>query len=65
MSDPQVEFSQQYLNATYGGRPGYVAVPENGQTGWPTVFGITRALQIELGISAPSNNFGDGTRGRT
>lgn len=54
--------SQTYLNETYGGMSGYVNVPENGITGWPTMFGITRALQIELGIGTPSNNFGIGTR---
>lgn len=53
---------QQWVNSTYGGRYGYVPAPENGKTGWSTVYALTRALQIELGISQPADNFGDGTR---
>lgn len=59
--DFQVLAAQEYLNTTYTGQYGYVPVPENGQTGWATVDGIIRALQIELGIPEPVNNFGPGT----
>ncbi|WP_316291566.1 glycoside hydrolase domain-containing protein [Clavibacter michiganensis] len=59
--DDQVKLSQQYLNTTYGSRSGYQRVPENGLTGWPTTFGIIRALQIELGITALSDSFGPAT----
>ncbi len=59
--DDQVKLSQQYLNTTYGSRSGYQRVPENGLTGWPTIFGIIRALQIELGITALSDSFGPAT----
>lgn len=59
--DIWVAAAQMWVNSTYAGRPGYVTVPETGQTGWPTMYALTRALQIELGISTPSDNFGAGT----
>lgn len=59
--DLQVQKSQQYLNTTYDSETGFVALTEDGQTGWPTIFGILRALQIELGIASPSTNFGPAT----
>lgn len=49
---------QKYLNTTYGGRAGYSQAPENGKTGWSTMHSLTRALQIELGISNTSDSFG-------
>lgn len=61
MSDAMVLKSQQWLNSTYSGRTGYVAVTENGNTGWNTIYGLRRALQIELGITATSSNFGPST----
>ncbi len=60
-SDPRVLDVQEWLNATYGGRPGYNTISENGHTGWSTMYALTRALQIELGISSPADNFGTGT----
>ncbi|MDF2791720.1 MAG: hypothetical protein K0S80_4822 [Neobacillus sp.] len=59
--DEMVLTTQQWLNATYTGKHGYEAIPENGKTGWTTVYALTRALQIELGIAEPSDNFGDQT----
>ncbi|QIM17974.1 DUF1906 domain-containing protein [Leucobacter coleopterorum] len=59
--DTQVLASQQFLNKAYAGVAGYVAAPENGKTGWPTMFALTRALQIELGVSPRSDGFGPAT----
>lgn len=61
--DPRVLEVQQYLNATYGPAAGsqWIIVPETGRTGWSTMYGLTRALQHELGIATLSNNFGNGT----
>lgn len=62
--DKMVLKSQQWLNATYGNRAGFGSVTEDGQTGWGTINGLIRAMQIELGIAEPVNNFGSGTRAR-
>ncbi|MBN9633119.1 MAG: DUF1906 domain-containing protein [Actinobacteria bacterium] len=53
--------SQRWLNATYKGRAGYAVISEDGATGWQTMYALTRALQIELGIATPSDNFGPTT----
>ena len=37
----------------YGNVPGFGYVTEDGRTGWDTVYGLTRALQVELGITSP------------
>lgn len=50
--------TQQWLNKTYGGVSGFGSVTEDGLTGWGTVYGLTRALQHELGITGLVNNFG-------
>lgn len=48
---------QKWLNSTYKENSDFInatyenGVPENGQTGWPTIFGLVAALQIELGFS--------------
>lgn len=60
--DEMVLTVQQWVNATYNGRYGYNLAPENGKTGWSTMYALTRALQIELGITEPSDNFGNGTK---
>lgn len=61
--DAMVLETQKWLNKTYGSVANYVAVPENGQTGWPTIYGLIQGMQHELGISlregAPA--FGDTT----
>lgn len=59
--DYRVLEAQQWVNRTYLGRAGYNEIEEDGKTGWQTMYALTRALQIELGISVPSNNFGNGT----
>jgi peptidoglycan hydrolase-like protein with peptidoglycan-binding domain len=59
--DQMVLQAQQWVNATYANVSGYVAAPETGQTGWSTMYSLTRALQHELGITALSNSFGPGT----
>lgn len=59
--DEMVLAAQNWLNNTYGERAGYQLVEATGQTGWSTMYALTRALQLELGITATSNNFGAGT----
>lgn len=61
MSDPWVLDTQIWLNTTYSWHPDWETVPQDGSTGWPTVEGLTRALQVELGISSLSSNFGPTT----
>lgn len=56
-----VQASQGWLNATYRGVTGYTVIPEDGVTGWATMYALTRALQHELGITALSNSFGNAT----
>lgn len=59
--DPWVLKAQQWVNSHYSGVANYVEAPENGYTGWPTMYALTRALQIELGIAVTSQNFGTQT----
>lgn len=61
MSDPLVLKAQKWVNDTYRGTSGFFTVELTGKTGWDTINALTRALQIELGISALSNNFGPTT----
>ena len=62
MADEMVLKTQQWLNKTYGGKTGYGSnITENGNTGWTTIYALTRALQIELGITSTANNFGPST----
>jgi peptidoglycan hydrolase-like protein with peptidoglycan-binding domain len=61
VSDPKVLAAQQWVNATYGAVSGYVRCPEDGRTGWSTMYALTRALQHELGITALSDSFGPTT----
>lgn len=62
VGDPMVYLTQKWLNQEYGDVPGFGSVPENGKTGWDTIYGLTRALQIELGITNLANNFGPTTQ---
>ncbi|MFI9065638.1 glycoside hydrolase domain-containing protein [Streptomyces sp. NPDC053429] len=62
--DQKVLDAQKWVNKTYAAKPGYNACPENGQTGWSTMFALTRALQIELGIATPSDSFGPTTEAK-
>ncbi|MCP2167431.1 putative peptidoglycan binding domain-containing protein [Goodfellowiella coeruleoviolacea] len=59
--DPQVQAAQHWLNQTYGGVNGWVPLEENGQTGWPVMYGLRRGLQHELGISPVTSGFGPAT----
>lgn len=61
VGDPMVFYTQRWLNQEYGNVSGFGSVPENGRTGWNTVYGLLRALQHELGITSLSNNFGPST----
>ncbi|WP_432944218.1 glycoside hydrolase domain-containing protein [Kribbella sp. CA-253562] len=55
--------AQEWVNRAYDGRPGFVRAPEDGKTGWPTMFALTRALQLELGLTGTqlSDTFGPTT----
>ncbi|RCX20395.1 peptidoglycan hydrolase-like protein with peptidoglycan-binding domain [Fontibacillus phaseoli] len=61
--DIRVLQTQKWLNTTYSGRVGYKEVVEDGITGWNTIYSLTRALQLELGIpgTEASDNFGPKT----
>lgn len=61
--DEWVLEAQRWVNRTYGGYAGFVRAPETGRTGWSTMFALTRALQIELGLSGSqlSDTFGPTT----
>lgn len=59
--DEQILNTQKWLNKTYGGVTGYTKAPENGNTGWPTIYALREGLQHELGISPVSSGFGDAT----
>lgn len=53
--------AQKWLNNTYGNDSRFNVIPENGKTGWTTIYALTRALQIELGITSTADNFGPST----
>lgn len=57
--DQMVLKTQKYLNENYNGKHGYNTIAEDGATGWSTIYALTRAFQIELGLSAPADNFGN------
>ncbi len=59
--DEMVLLVQRWVNTTYKGKSGFNAAPESGRTGWSTMYALTRALQIELGISTPADSFGPAT----
>lgn len=59
--DEMVLRTQKYLNSTYSGNVHWINITENGKTGWPTIRGLIRALQIETGISTPNGTFGPAT----
>ena len=61
VGDPMVYLTQKWLNQEYGDVEGFGSVTENGKTGWNVVYGLTRALQHELGITSLANNFGPTT----
>lgn len=55
--------TQQWLNKTYGSVANYIPVPETGNTGWPTIYGLIRGMQHELGIVLQQGDpaFGEAT----
>ncbi|MDO3411002.1 DUF1906 domain-containing protein [Saccharibacillus sp. CPCC 101409] len=61
--DARVLQTQKWLNSTYKTSVGYKHVDEDGLTGWNTIYSLTRALQLELGISGTetSDSFGPKT----
>ncbi|WP_441246991.1 glycoside hydrolase domain-containing protein [Kitasatospora sp. McL0602] len=63
MADEMVRLAQNFVNTTYnnGATLGISKLPEDGATGWTTMYALTRALQYELGITALSNSFGPTT----
>lgn len=60
MSDIVLE-AQQWLNATYANRSGYIPVEENGKPGSAFSASLVSALQIELGLSTITGVFGEQT----
>ncbi|EOL43041.1 hypothetical protein RV11_GL003143 [Enterococcus phoeniculicola] len=62
MADELVLRTQKWLNKTYLKVSGYEKVPEDGHTGWATIYGLIEGLQHELGISPVVPNFGAGTK---
>ena len=61
VGDQMVFLTQRWLNQEYGHVSGFGTVEENGKTGWDVIYGLTRAMQIELGITGLANNFGPTT----
>ena len=66
MKDPRKVDAQKWLNSTYGGKPGFPKVEENGLAGVKLSKAFVCALQLEigldkLGISECSGIFGDRT----
>lgn len=59
--DAMVLQAQKWVNLTYGNNPGFQRTPENGRTGWNTMFSLIMGLQIELGILELVPNFGSTT----
>nr|WP_308314722.1 hypothetical protein [Streptomyces sp. CNQ085] len=64
MADEKVLEAQRWVNATYGGVSGYVRCPEDGRTGWSTMYLLVMGLQHELGISPVVASFGPTTVAR-
>lgn len=64
VADQMVLRAQQWVNRTYAGRTGYNPCEETGKTGWPVMWSLTRALQIELGMTSFADNVGPGTIAR-
>lgn len=59
--DEMVQKTQKFLNSMYGGNPLYNKVNEDGVTGWETIYALTRAFQIELGLASTADSFGPAT----
>ncbi|AJG92629.1 peptidoglycan-binding protein [Bacillus anthracis] len=61
MGDPAVFNVQRWVNEKYYSVKGFELAPLNGKTGWSTMYALTRALQIELGITTLADAFGPTT----
>jgi peptidoglycan hydrolase-like protein with peptidoglycan-binding domain len=61
MADDMVLMAQRFVNSYYGSIEGIPVVEEDGQTGWATMYALTRCLQYELGLTALSDTFGPTT----
>ncbi|WP_282687147.1 MULTISPECIES: glycoside hydrolase domain-containing protein [unclassified Streptomyces] len=63
MADEMVRIAQRFVNTTYGNGAtlGISKLEEDGRTGWPVMYALTRALQYEMGITNLSNAFGPAT----
>lgn len=61
--DTMVLATQKWLNKTYGSVANYKQIPETGNTGWPTIYGLIRGVQHELGIALQDGSpaFGEAT----
>lgn len=59
--DPPVYYTQVWLNQTFRNNSSWVLLNEDGITGWGTIHGLVRALQIYLGVTA-DGDFGNGTK---
>ncbi|NVY96620.1 DUF1906 domain-containing protein [Lactobacillus sp. DCY120] len=64
MADQMVLATQKWLNKTYGSLAGFDRAPENGQTGWATIYSLREGLQHELGITSLANGFGPLTKSK-
>ncbi|MCH4008502.1 glycoside hydrolase domain-containing protein [Companilactobacillus sp.] len=59
--DEWVLKTQKWVNKKYAGISGYERCPENGNTGWKTIYSLREGLQHELGISPVSSGYGPAT----
>ena len=59
--DEMVLVVQRWLNTTYKNDSRFNKVEENGKTGWDTIYGLRRALQIEIDLPEGSDSFGPKT----
>ena len=61
--DVMVWHTQKWLNDRYSKYGDlFVSVEQDGRTGWKTIYALTRALQIELGMENTADAFGPATR---
>lgn len=63
MVDEQILKTQKWLNKTYGSVPTFDKCPEDGKTGWPTIYSLIEGLQLAVGVKPEdiSPNFGNKT----
>lgn len=59
--DSLVKAVQEWYNAEYSGRNGFVRIETDGITGAGTCTALVRALQMELNLSSPDGIFGNQT----